>query len=861
MVAERAGYTVTMFLIDTSPSMGTVRTVDLPPGPNGEAQTAEMTNLEWALQFVKLKIQEMIFNGRKTDQCGVIVFGSENTDNIINEKNGGYENVSEYIPVGQPNARTLAKIDALEPSSVCGDPIDALIVGIETQAEYLASKKTWTRKIIIVTDGESPIEVEDWEATVHKMDALDISLTVVGVDFDDEELPYTEPNKTVIKTANEEFYHTFIDAMKNGVVGTCAFALQETMRPDVKQTKSTLMGTVLRLGDVDTKSDEAIEIIIKTSKCTALARPKSWKKFAIRKEAGEDESSMKVDEDEDASVAYAQLKMRSEYYIDTTPEGEVDKDMDVKMEEEDESLLEEEEEGTEKPKEKPKKEHMEKVEKEQLVRGFKYGTTYAPCPDGQFPRLPTKKGIDICGFFLAKNFRRELSMGEIQYVWADPGSAQQQVALSSIVQALYEKDAMAIARWVTKDGMDPKMGVLKPVVFDEVDCLLWAQMPFADDIRKYTFASLDHLVNKKGELITEHPYIPTQEQLDAMDNFVDCMDLMDAGEKDEEGHRQPWFDTLLSYNPAIHRTKQALFHSAIVSDITTNPLPPPHPELLKYFNPPKRVLKRSREALEECKSAFKVKPVPKKVARIRQDGHVHALDEDDTLLLLDRKQPSPTARLQSRMDITVTEAEAEVSPTRAKAKAKAKPKPDESETESESEVEDEELLLSKKSISPPPKKPGAPLPTPERSLSPSADDMDIDIDRGRAPGRIIGTTYPLVDFRKNLERGDVVSKAVEDLGAVVTEIVMRPFASRRKGELMECLEALRDTCLKEDEIEAWNAFLEELKDKCTSEPGNSEFWSQVKEVGRSLSLISDKEAKKYGGTSDVSEKKANEFIS
>lgn len=65
-------------------------------------------------------------------------------------------------------------------------------------------------------------------------------------------------------------------------------------------------------------------------------------------------------------------------------------------------------------------------------------------------------------------------MGEIQYLWADPSSAQQQVALSSIAQAMYEKGVMAIARWVTKDGMDPRMGVLKPAIFDEVDCLLWA---------------------------------------------------------------------------------------------------------------------------------------------------------------------------------------------------------------------------------------------------------------------------------------------------------------------------------------------------------------------------------------------------
>lgn len=46
---------------------------------------------------------------------------------------------------------------------------------------------------------------------------------------------------------------------------------------------------------------------------------------------------------------------------------------------------------------------VEKIDKEQLIRGFKYGTTYAPCPDGQFPKLPTKKGIDFEGFFKAKN--------------------------------------------------------------------------------------------------------------------------------------------------------------------------------------------------------------------------------------------------------------------------------------------------------------------------------------------------------------------------------------------------------------------------------------------------------------------------
>jgi ATP-dependent DNA helicase 2 subunit 2 len=59
--------------------------------------------------------------------------------------------------------------------------LDALIVGIETQNIFLAKKKTWTRKIVLVTNGESPIEMEDWEAVSKKMNALDASLTIMYV--------------------------------------------------------------------------------------------------------------------------------------------------------------------------------------------------------------------------------------------------------------------------------------------------------------------------------------------------------------------------------------------------------------------------------------------------------------------------------------------------------------------------------------------------------------------------------------------------------------------------------------------------------------------------------------------------------
>ena len=298
------------------------------------------------------------------------------------------------------------------------------------------------------------------------------------------------------------------------MIGTAAFALQECMRPDVKVTKSALLGSTLRLGDPDTRPEEAIELPIKMSKCTAAARPPSLKKFAKRS-IEEDESTLEdTQSDTDRKDTYAQLTIETEYNVvkNRADEGENDG---------------EESQQAEKP--------TEKVDSEQLIRGFKYGASYVPCPDGQFPRLSTRKGLDICGFFPEDQVRRDFAIGEVQYVWADPSSGRVQVEFSSIVKAMAERKVVAIARLVSRDEMDPKMGLLIPRQLEEVDCFLWLQMPFADDVRRYTFPPLEKLVSKKGEPITEHPFLPTEKQMDAMDKFVDAMDLMEAGEKDEEG--------------------------------------------------------------------------------------------------------------------------------------------------------------------------------------------------------------------------------------------------------------------------------------------------------------------------------------
>jgi len=49
------------------------------------------------------------------------MFVVKQPNNIVHHKDGGYDNVEQYIQSPQPNATTLAQLDELKPSKVSGD--------------------------------------------------------------------------------------------------------------------------------------------------------------------------------------------------------------------------------------------------------------------------------------------------------------------------------------------------------------------------------------------------------------------------------------------------------------------------------------------------------------------------------------------------------------------------------------------------------------------------------------------------------------------------------------------------------------------------------------------------------------------
>lgn len=42
-------------------------------------------------------------------------------DNVLSDQHGGYDHVTLFMPIHQPTARTLAKLDQIQPSTEIGD--------------------------------------------------------------------------------------------------------------------------------------------------------------------------------------------------------------------------------------------------------------------------------------------------------------------------------------------------------------------------------------------------------------------------------------------------------------------------------------------------------------------------------------------------------------------------------------------------------------------------------------------------------------------------------------------------------------------------------------------------------------------
>ena len=400
---------------------------------------------------------------------------------------------------------------------------------------------------------------------------------------------------------------SFVDDC-DGNFGTLATAMGQLHIPRLKETRPvhSYRGS-LTLGDPN-KYEATITIDVERYPCTMLVKPPTASSFVVRGEIKDEsgqsmQSSATVTGDNPSATELSAIHNQRVYQVDNKDQP-----------------------GT-----------KTNVEMDELERGYEYGRTavHISESDMNVVKLETQQSLDLVGFVKAEEFERHLPLSRANFIVPQKANQPAQLGLSSFIHALYEADCYAVARLVAKDLKPPVLLLLVPRIEPEWEALVDVELPFEEDMRRYKFPPLDRKLTVSGKTITEHKDLPTDDLLDAMDKYVDAMDLSTFG-RDEDGNEEEYAKPEETFSPLVHRINHVIQWRATHPE-SGLPIPDPPEILLKYSVPPAELLASTEKHLETLKKAADVKkvaPIVKgrgKRQRTERDKPLSGLDVDELL--------------------------------------------------------------------------------------------------------------------------------------------------------------------------------------------------------------------------------------
>ncbi|RYO82584.1 hypothetical protein DL766_000202 [Monosporascus sp. MC13-8B] len=557
------------------------------------------SDLDWCMRYVWDKISTTVAASRKTWNVGVVGVRTDETNNPLQD-DGGYENISILQDLGPVNLASLKDLQGkIKPSNTnSGDCISAIVLAVD-MIEKFTKKLKYRRKIVLVTDGEAPIDEDDLDDISAKTDAFR------GVDFDDPEFGFREEDKSSLKRKNENLLKSLVEKC-DGQFGTMAEAISFLDIPRVKATRPyKSYDGPLTLGDPGLHPDAmsiSVERYFKTHKAAIPPASRVLKSDRPSRGPSQDTETPTggAMEGVEFTSGYTAVKNARTYKVDDpdAPGGKRD------------------------------------VEFESLAKGYEYGRTAVHISESEYniTKIETTKSFTIIGFIQKDKYEPFLSTGEAGIIVAQKFNDSAALKLSSFIHSLRELESYAVARIVTKDGKEPQLLVLAPHIDNELECLYDVPLPFAEDVRNYRFPPLDEVVTATGKKLTEHDrFLPSNELQEVMSDYVDAMDIS-SWEMDEDGERTLEYAAIEDvYSVPLHRINQIVRHRAIYGGEEVPPIPP---VLLKYSQPPEDLVEKSKAILEDLIETAGVKKDKAKGRAQKQDNKPKPLSGLDVDALL-----------------------------------------------------------------------------------------------------------------------------------------------------------------------------------------------------------------------------------
>ncbi|CCF49505.1 hypothetical protein NDA11_004215 [Ustilago hordei] len=798
---------ITLFVLDISSRMGETRQVEdriVTENQTIETRTRSTTHLQWVCGFVSTRIAEIILRGLKTTRVGIITYGSPRTNNSIPDTDD-YKGIDEIFWPALPTLDTLDLVQSLRavhPDQIAppADPLAALVDAIQLSSEPRkggikpSQKNTWKRTVYLVTHGHAAFAHDGEAAIRNKLIDDNISLRLLGVDFDHLESGAKLQGKVKVKQKNELFWQYLLSQIPTAGFATAASAIEQSAMPNLQVTKPAPQKTVLSFGDPnDLSSNSAFQIPIGLYKMTDVARPMAQSKISKLAQQSSDAARererqesrrnhlnptstptmLKREEEERESCLVYRADLKREYF-----------------------LLDQLVSAANAHKE---PQPLPPNSDENFTRAWKLGASLIPVPEESFGSLDTHKSMQILHFFNASAYRREYNMDQIWYVFADHAQVKAQLQLSTLVRAMAEMDVLAVVRLVRKDGAEPELGVIKPKVEKHNEYFFYSKAPFREDLRRFPFPPLDRVITTDGTEIRIAPTIPDEQDQEAMDAFIDSLEL--PGE---------WYDVLQSYNPAIHGLKTAVRHRFIHPD--AKHLPAPHPELVKYLEAPYEVSKAASDAARKCRQRFSIAYLPPRGNADRKKRTLNAMADDahEQRTTAEEGESSKVARFQ---------------PLSTRENRKILLNDDDSATEDE----------------------GDSGPTPETSTK-----TEQTWQTSSTPAsKTLRLADPVEHFNSLVEKDDVTRAML-----LLQSTINHSLAQKHYEKVADCIKAGKKVAQQYEEAINWNSFLRVLKKTLLAQ--HRQFWQDTVKGNLHYGLVT--QFQDEARQSDVTLHDANEFV-
>ncbi|KAE9031309.1 hypothetical protein PR003_g10337 [Phytophthora rubi] len=519
------------------------------------------TRFAAAIAAVEGVVQQKLFFKPK-DEVGIVAYGSEDTDNQLNEEQGEseYRNVQVVNSIDSPTLHMIKRLRELKPSKsdeTKVDILDGLIVALDLLFRRTDGKK-YDKRLLVITDAAAKIaDAGDLESIVTMVQNMEVKLQVIGLDFQhstikpqkdkegDEEMPEAvvkdEPAAAAasgperIKAENEKM----LVSIANEVGGEVC-SVSKRMHLLAQGMKKTVALTTKFRGPLEFGDALGIPVYcyLKTKIATLPTLSKESQSSYEKETAGK-------------------VKLDRRY---TSPQN-ID----------------------------------EEVPPDQQVKAYRYGAEKVPfaSADVEFFKFQTEKSLKVLGFLDKAQISHAKFVAGTDIFVAEPGKPHAATCFAALIDAMVELDQVIVARFVARKNAAPKIVALIPHAPSsgqgENYYAMWSQqLPYEEDGRNYEFAPLK-----------TRRYTPTDEQQALADKLVDSLSIRDD-KADEVG---------ACFNPVIRRffhavSKRALDESAGV------PALPAYMEASLKMDPARQ--ERISELIESFGDAFQLKEAVKK---------------------------------------------------------------------------------------------------------------------------------------------------------------------------------------------------------------------------------------------------------